>query len=115
MSSLLLRGFVLGFAVAASPGPIFFLCLRRTLARGCFDGTVRLYDAATGREKVRIVVGEKAQDQYPLAQRELNDTMNHSKPSPQCCSELANWRNKLPSPTTLSPTEMPFRICTWPF
>lgn len=34
MSSLLVRGFVLGFAVAAAPGPIFFLCLRRTLAGG---------------------------------------------------------------------------------
>ena len=28
MSSLLLRGFLLGFAVAASPGRIFVLCLR---------------------------------------------------------------------------------------
>jgi threonine/homoserine/homoserine lactone efflux protein len=32
--SLLLRGFLLGFAVAASPGPIFFLCVRRTLTQG---------------------------------------------------------------------------------
>ena len=31
---MLLRGFALGFAIAASPGPIFFLCLRRTLLRG---------------------------------------------------------------------------------
>jgi threonine/homoserine/homoserine lactone efflux protein len=42
VSSLLLRGFVLGFAVAASPGPIFFLCLRRTLFRG------RLYGLLSG-------------------------------------------------------------------
>jgi threonine/homoserine/homoserine lactone efflux protein len=42
MSSLLLRGFILGFAVAASPGPIFFLCLRRTLLRG------RLYSFVSG-------------------------------------------------------------------
>ena len=42
MSSLLLRGFALGFAVAASPGPIFFLCLRRTLLRG------RLYGLFSG-------------------------------------------------------------------
>lgn len=42
MSSLLLRGFVLGFAIAASPGPIFFLCVRRTLLRG------RLYGLASG-------------------------------------------------------------------
>jgi threonine/homoserine/homoserine lactone efflux protein len=42
VSSLLLRGFVLGFAIAASPGPIFFLCLRRTLVQG------RLYGLASG-------------------------------------------------------------------
>ena len=42
MSSLLLRGFALGFAIAATPGPIFFLCLRRTLLRG------RLYGFASG-------------------------------------------------------------------
>ncbi len=34
MASLVIRGFALGFAIAASPGPIFFLCLRRTLLRG---------------------------------------------------------------------------------
>lgn len=38
MSSLLIRGLVLGFVVAASPGPIFFLCLRRTLTRGWLIG-----------------------------------------------------------------------------
>ncbi len=38
MFSLLLRGFVLGFAVAASPGPIFFLCVRRTLVQGRLAG-----------------------------------------------------------------------------
>jgi threonine/homoserine/homoserine lactone efflux protein len=42
VSSVLLRGFLLGFAVAASPGPIFFLCLRRTLLRG------RLYGLLSG-------------------------------------------------------------------
>jgi threonine/homoserine/homoserine lactone efflux protein len=42
VSSLLLRGFLLGFAVAASPGPIFFLCLRRTFLRG------RLYGLLSG-------------------------------------------------------------------
>jgi threonine/homoserine/homoserine lactone efflux protein len=36
--SLLLRGFFLGFAVAASPGPIFFLCVRRTLTQGRLTG-----------------------------------------------------------------------------
>lgn len=38
MFSLLLRGFLLGFAVAASPGPIFFLCVRRVLTRGRVAG-----------------------------------------------------------------------------
>ena len=38
MFSLLLRGFALGFAVAASPGPIFFLCVRRTLVQGRLAG-----------------------------------------------------------------------------
>lgn len=40
MSSLLLRGFLLGFAVAATPGPIFFLCLRRSLVRGWLNGII---------------------------------------------------------------------------
>lgn len=39
---MLLRGFALGFAIAASPGPIFFLCVRRTLDQG------RLYGLASG-------------------------------------------------------------------
>ena len=47
MSSLLIRGFVLGFVVAASPGPIFFLCLRRTLARGWLAGLVSGLGVAT--------------------------------------------------------------------
>ena len=47
MSSLLLRGFVLGFAVAAAPGPIFFLCLRRTLIRGWLFGLVSGLGVAT--------------------------------------------------------------------
>ena len=34
MFSLLSRGFLLGLAVAASPGPIFFLCVRRILTQG---------------------------------------------------------------------------------
>ena len=47
MSSLLLRGFALGFAIAASPGPIFFLCLRRTLLRGRIYGFVSGLGVAT--------------------------------------------------------------------
>ena len=34
MVSAALRGFALGFAIAATPGPMFFLCLRRTLLSG---------------------------------------------------------------------------------
>ena len=34
MASAALRGFLLGFAIAATPGPMFFLCLRRTLLAG---------------------------------------------------------------------------------
>jgi threonine/homoserine/homoserine lactone efflux protein len=47
VSSLLIRGFVLGFVVAASPGPIFFLCLRRTLTRGWLNGLVSGLGVAT--------------------------------------------------------------------
>ena len=47
MASVLLRGFVLGFVIAASPGPIFFLCLRRTLARGWLTGLASGLGVAT--------------------------------------------------------------------
>jgi threonine/homoserine/homoserine lactone efflux protein len=47
VASLLVRGFALGFAIAASPGPIFFLCLRRTLLRGWRVGLVSGLGVAT--------------------------------------------------------------------
>ena len=47
MFSLLLRGFALGFAVAASPGPIFFLCVRRTLVQGRLAGLFSGFGVAT--------------------------------------------------------------------
>ena len=47
MASVLLRGFLLGFVIAASPGPIFFLCLRRTLARGWTVGLASGFGVAT--------------------------------------------------------------------
>ena len=47
MASVLLRGFVLGFVIAASPGPIFFLCLRRTLTRGWVTGAASGFGVAT--------------------------------------------------------------------
>jgi len=45
--SLLLTGFVLGFAVAASPGPIFFLCVRRTIVQGRLAGLFSGFGVAT--------------------------------------------------------------------
>jgi len=47
VSSLLLRGFLLGLAVAASPGPIFFLCFRRALAQGRLIGLASGLGVAT--------------------------------------------------------------------
>ncbi len=47
MASLLIRGFALGFAIAASPGPIFFLCLKRSLLRGWPTGLVSGLGVAT--------------------------------------------------------------------
>lgn len=47
MFSLWLRGFVLGFAIAASPGPIFFLCVRRTLVQGRLAGLFSGFAVAT--------------------------------------------------------------------
>jgi threonine/homoserine/homoserine lactone efflux protein len=47
VASLLVRGFALGFLIAASPGPIFFLCLRRTLLRGWPAGVASGLGVAT--------------------------------------------------------------------
>jgi len=47
VASLLARGFAFGFLIAASPGPIFFLCLRRTLLRGWPTGLVSGLGVAT--------------------------------------------------------------------
>jgi threonine/homoserine/homoserine lactone efflux protein len=47
VSSVLLRGFALGLAIAASPGPIFFLCLRRTLVKGWLIGLCSGFGVAT--------------------------------------------------------------------
>ena len=47
MFSLFVRGFVLGFAIAASPGPIFFLCVRRTLTQGRLVGLLSGFGVAT--------------------------------------------------------------------
>jgi threonine/homoserine/homoserine lactone efflux protein len=47
VASLLVRGFAFGFLIAASPGPIFFLCLRRSLLRGRLIGLVSGLGVAT--------------------------------------------------------------------
>ncbi len=45
--TLLLRGFVLGFTIAAAVGPISLLCIRRTLAEGRVVGFVSGLGVAT--------------------------------------------------------------------
>jgi len=75
VSSLLLRGFALGFAVAASPGPIFFLCLRRTLLRGRLYGVVSGLGVATADAVyaaiaafgVAVVIGAVSSGRKPFA------------------------------------------------
>jgi threonine/homoserine/homoserine lactone efflux protein len=48
MARALTLGFLVGFLIAASPGPIFFLVLRRTLARGWRSGLLAGLGVATG-------------------------------------------------------------------
>ncbi|HXN56994.1 MAG TPA: LysE family transporter [Candidatus Angelobacter sp.] len=48
MARALALGFLVGFPIAVSPGPIFFLVLRRTLARGWRSGFVSGLGVATG-------------------------------------------------------------------
>lgn len=75
MFSLLLRGFVLGFAVAASPGPIFFLCVRRTLVQGRLAGlfsglavaTADAFYACVATFGVAVLTGAFAAGRRPLA------------------------------------------------
>src|SRR3990170_6143031 len=45
--TLLIRGFVLGFTIAAAVGPISLLCIRRTLAEGRVVGLVSGLGVAT--------------------------------------------------------------------
>jgi threonine/homoserine/homoserine lactone efflux protein len=46
-ASLILRGFVLGFTIAATVGPISLLCIRRTLNEGQVVGLVSGFGVAT--------------------------------------------------------------------
>jgi len=48
MVRALVLGFLVGFPIALSPGPIFFLVLRRTLARGWRSGLASGLGVATG-------------------------------------------------------------------
>jgi threonine/homoserine/homoserine lactone efflux protein len=48
MARALLVGVLVGFPIAASPGPMFFLVLRRTLARGWRSGLISGLGIATG-------------------------------------------------------------------
>src|SRR5438105_2616570 len=48
MARALALGFLVGFPIAASPGPIFFLVLRRTRAGGWRNGLVSGLAVATG-------------------------------------------------------------------
>jgi threonine/homoserine/homoserine lactone efflux protein len=48
MARALALGFLIGFSIAASPGPIFFLVLRRTLSRGWRSGLFSGLGIATG-------------------------------------------------------------------
>src|SRR5713226_1251712 len=48
MARALAVGFLVGFPIALSPGPIFFLILRRTLARGWPSAFVSGLGVATG-------------------------------------------------------------------
>ncbi len=75
MFSLVLRGFALGFAIAASPGPIFFLCVRRTLVSGRAYGllsglgvaTVDAFYAAAATFGVAALTAAFASGRRPLA------------------------------------------------
>ncbi len=48
MARALVLGFLVGLPIAASPGPMFFLVLRRTLARGWVSGLISGLGVATG-------------------------------------------------------------------
>ena len=55
--SFLLRGFIIGFSIAAPVGPIGVLCIRRTLAEGRIYGLVSGLGAATADAIYGCVAG----------------------------------------------------------
>jgi threonine/homoserine/homoserine lactone efflux protein len=46
-TAMLMKGFMLGFSIAAPVGPIGILCIRRTLAKGMLNGVAAGLGAAT--------------------------------------------------------------------
>jgi threonine/homoserine/homoserine lactone efflux protein len=46
-TALLIKGFILGFSIAAPVGPIGILCIRRTLTKGMLNGAAAGLGAAT--------------------------------------------------------------------
>ncbi len=56
-SSLLARGLVIGFSIAAPVGPIGVLCIRRTLAEGRAHGLVSGLGAATADAIYGLIAG----------------------------------------------------------
>jgi threonine/homoserine/homoserine lactone efflux protein len=55
--SFLLKGFVIGFSIAAPVGPIGMLCIRRTLAEGRTSGLVSGPGAATADALYGCIAG----------------------------------------------------------
>ena len=55
--SFFLRGLVIGFSIAAPVGPIGILCIRRTLAQGCWVGLLSGLGAATADAIYGCVAG----------------------------------------------------------
>lgn len=55
--SFFLRGVILGFSIAAPVGPIGVLCIRRTLAEGCWVGLLSGLGAATADAIYGCVAG----------------------------------------------------------
>src|SRR3989442_15026976 len=71
MARALVLGFLVAFPIALSPGPIFFLVLRRTLARGWPSGFVSGLGVATGDATYAALAafGVAAVTTFPLAER----------------------------------------------
>lgn len=56
-AEFLIKGFIIGFSIAAPVGPIGILCIRRTLERGKFVGFVSGLGAATADGLYGLIAG----------------------------------------------------------